>query len=341
MLAPYIRSSYIGSYRVCAQKSFINYNLGISEKSKFSTDAGTATHKALELLAQKKKAIQDSKDFLENEIFEAPYKTHDITQESAFELGWNFCKKTIGGHKEWDDIDSKEKYRHMYYNLLDGDYNPLKLDVIQPEQYFDFEIEEDWARYSYEIHGEKFAGFLRIKGTMDLIFQNNGYLSGMDYKTGKTRVDWATGKIKNIEDLKEDKQLLLYSYAISKIFGIKEFSIIMYYLQAGGPYEVYYDEKTYKKAYTMIKEYFLKISKDMTPSLAKDSDKFFDRNKCKWCSYSKYNEEFSRKKTICQFFHEETMQLGMAKVIEKYGKPEKIFHYGSGGGKGISEKSVE
>jgi DNA gyrase/topoisomerase IV subunit A len=114
-------------------------------------------------------------------------------------------------HKEWDDEEVKTKYRDMYYKLLSFDnesYNPLKLNIIQPEQYFDIQFQEDWARYEYIIGKEKFEGFLSVKGTMDLVFDNSGYLSGMDYKTGKSRVNWATGKTKYLDDFKEDKQLL-------------------------------------------------------------------------------------------------------------------------------------
>ena len=340
MLVPFIRSSLIGSYLVCEQKSFISYNIGLKEPGKFSTDSGSSVHKSLELLAQKKKAIQDGKTHIENEIFDKPYKLVDITQETAFELAWSYFRKTIP-HKEWDEMDSKEKYRNMYYELLAGDYNPLKLNVIQPEQYFDLTIEEDWARYSYNIQGEKYEGFLSIKGTMDLIFQNDGYLSGMDYKTGKTRVDWATGKIKNIDDLKKDKQLLLYSYAINRLFNVTDFSIIIYFLQAGGPYEIPFDKTTLKTAYSMIKDFFWKISQNTKPFLAKNSPNFFDKRKCNWCHFNKVDPKISKNKTVCEYYDDGIVNLGMAKVIERHGDVNKIFSYGSGGGRSLTEKSIE
>lgn len=343
MLVPYLRSSLIGSYSICEHKSFIEYNLGIKGQSNFSADSGTSTHKSLELLAQKKKAIQDGKGFIDNEIFDEPYDINLITEESAFEMGWSHCKKVMNHHTQWDCVDTKVIYKSMYDEMLKfrgGEYNPLNLDVIEPEQYFDIEIKEDWAKYDYLIDGEKYSGFLSVKGTMDLIFNNTGYLSGMDYKTGKSRRDWATGKTKDLEAFKKDKQLLLYSFAIKNLFNIDEFSIIIYYLQAGGPYEVYFDKKTYKQAENMIKEYFLKISRNTSPSLAKNGD-WYSRSKCKWCDYNKVRPEFHKTKTVCEFFSDNLVNLGMDKVMAKYVKKDKIFAYGSGGGRGIQEKAID
>lgn len=340
MLIPYIRSSYIGSYNVCQMKSFLTYNLGIKEKGKFSTDAGTATHKALELLAQKKLAQQKGESFIENEVFKEPCEINSIDEKTAFSKAWWFCKNTLP-HKEWDEDEQKQKYWGMYKNLLNGEHNPLKLNIIQPEQYFDIEIKEDWAKYKYEINGQIFEGFLSIKGTMDLIFQNDGYISGMDYKTGGSRIDWATGKTKGYNELQKDKQLLLYSWAINKLFKVDEFSIVMYYLQAGGAYEISFDSSTLKIADGMIKDYFIEISRNQKPSLAKHSINGFDKRKCNWCDYNKIKPEISSNKTICEYYADGIVNLGMSKILNRDAKPEKIFNYLAGGGRNFAEKASD
>ena len=340
MLIPFVRSSFIGSYRICPHKAFLNYNLGIKEQSRFSTDAGTATHKALELLAQKKLAQQKGQYYFENEVFgNTKCVVDSIDERTAFSTAWWYCKDTLP-HKEWDDSEQKHKYWEMYKAILASEYNPLKLEIIQPEQYFDITIEEDWARYKYNINGEKFEGFLSVKGTMDLIFQNDGYISGMDYKTGKTRVDWATGKIKGLAELREDRQLLLYSWAIKKLFGCDEFSIIMYYLQAGGPYEVSFDKQTFKVAEGMLKDYFVEISNNQKPTLAKNSANFYDKRKCQWCDYNKVRPEISKNKTVCEYYADGIVNLGMAKIINRDASPEKIFSY-TGGGRNFTEKAAD
>ena len=341
MLVPYIRSSLIGSYEICELKMFLIYNLGLKEKSGFGADSGTSVHKSLELLAQKKLAQQKGETSIENEIFDVPFPIDLLTYDKAFELGWQFCKKTMSHHKEWDCPDTKEKYKKMYDEFLcfdKGSYNPINLHIIQPEQYFDIEFKEDWARYQYTIGKDKFEGFLSVKGTMDLIFDNDGYLSGMDYKTGKTRINWATGRIKQLEDFKSDKQLMLYSYAINKLFNVDEFSIIIYYLQAGGPFEVYFDKQTLKRAEGMIKDYFYKINSNSKPFLAANSSNPYNKNKCRWCDFNKVRPEIHKNKTVCRTFEEKIINLGMDKVIERHADVSKVFTYGSGGGRGINDK---
>jgi|JI10StandDraft_1071094.scaffolds.fasta_scaffold10620_8 hypothetical protein len=342
MLIPYIRSSLLGSYEICELKAFLIYSLGLKEKSGFSADSGTSVHKSLELLAQKKLAQQNGQVSIENEIFDSPFSVDSLDYENAFTLGWEFCKKTMSHHKEWDDEEVKTKYRDMYYKLLSFDnesYNPLKLNIIQPEQYFDIQFQEDWARYEYIIGKEKFEGFLSVKGTMDLVFDNSGYLSGMDYKTGKSRVNWATGKTKYLDDFKEDKQLLLYSYAIKKLFNVDEFSIIIYYLQAGGPFEVYFDNQTFKKAEGMIKDYFHKINSNFKPFLAANSSNPYNKRKCNWCDFNKIRPEVHKSKTVCRTFEDKIINLGMNKVIEKHADVSRVFTYGSGGGRGMDDKA--
>ncbi|NDF28542.1 hypothetical protein EB159_03575, partial [archaeon] len=100
----------------------------------------------------------------------------------------------------------------------DGQFDPRKRHIHFPEPHFDIPIEEDWAKFEYEINGKKLKGQLAIKGTIDLVTKiNDDTIEVIDWKTGR-RMDWATGEVKDYKKLENDAQLLLYYYAISKLY---------------------------------------------------------------------------------------------------------------------------
>ena len=105
----------------------------------------------------------------------------------------------------------------LKYN--DGQFDPRKRNVVASEPQFDIAIEEDWAKYEYKMpDGKLVEGRLAIKGTIDLVTEvDEGVIEVIDWKTGR-RLNWATGEEKTYEKLLEDPQLLLYNYAISKLF---------------------------------------------------------------------------------------------------------------------------
>jgi ATP-dependent helicase/DNAse subunit B len=55
----YLRSSSVGSYGWCQHKFFIEYNLGIKDTGNKKAEMGSVVHKALEILAREKLAIQN------------------------------------------------------------------------------------------------------------------------------------------------------------------------------------------------------------------------------------------------------------------------------------------
>jgi CRISPR/Cas system-associated exonuclease Cas4 (RecB family) len=347
MLLFYLRSSMVGSYEFCQHKTFLIYNIGLSERGNPKTNFGTATHKALELLAQKKLADQNGLDFIENDIFTDKYPTSKIDIDSAFNLGWDYCAKQLDYH-DWSEKD-KKKYYDMYLkclNFRNGQYNPLKRHILDVEQQFDLPLDYEWAKYSYTINGQRIEGNVRLKGTIDLVTQEDDIIESADWKTGSkrnwSRGEWHNPKTKEYEDFKDDFQLLLYYYAMSEKYQTEDIVSTIYYLQDGGPYQVHFGHKAKIKALEAIKEYVLKIKSTIVPSLTKDlgttPENFYNNKKCGWCDFNKVNPEYSDKKTICEFFRTQIVNLGLNKVIDKYGKTDKIKSYNVGGGRGISEK---
>jgi len=66
MLAFYIRSSAIGTYKLCQQQFFIRYVLGHKDLSNKRADIGSAAHKVLEAIALVNKAKKAGEDFIED-----------------------------------------------------------------------------------------------------------------------------------------------------------------------------------------------------------------------------------------------------------------------------------
>lgn len=339
----------LSSLEFCQQKVLISYVIGIREKANPRADMGSAVHKSLELLALRKFAEQKKEKIIENEALDRPYDTKEISVDKAFSLGWEHQRKISPEFSQWTDEKEIDKYRKMYNSLLKyqgGIYNPLNLNIYQPEQFFEFEIKKPWAKYSYNIAGKELSGYLKLRGTVDLIIINeDGSYSSLDYKTGK-RVNWAKGewykpKIKEYNDLKNDKQLILYYYSLVQILKTYDISSIIYYLQDGGPYEFAFDESTYKLAESMIRDEFKKINDIQKPTLTKNlgnsAENFYNKRKCTWCDYNKIQPKISTKKTVCEFFRSEIVDLGMQKVLDKHVKIESLGAYSGGGREKIAE----
>ena len=184
------------------------------------------------------------------------------------------------------------------------------------EPHFDIEIDEDWAKYEYEMpNGEIIKGNLAIKGTIDLVTEaEDGIIEVIDWKTGR-RLDWATGEEKTYEKLCKDPQLLLYNYAISKLFPEYEQSIMtIFYIKDGGPFSMCFDSKDRAKFKEMLRETFESIKRNNTPRPLSTRREHW---KCtKLCHYYKNNWEGSDK-NMCIYIEEHLKKHGMEKTVKE------------------------
>ena len=112
--------------------------------------------------------------------------------------------------------------------------------------------------------GTKATGQLAIKGTIDLVTQiDDGVIEVIDWKTGQ-RKNWATGEEKTYEKLLEDPQLLLYNYAISRLYPDYEQAIMsIFFIRDGGPFSMCFDKSDLKKRYNQIQTNFKRLVLDM------------------------------------------------------------------------------
>lgn len=267
----------------CEQAYFIEYVLGYKGKSNLAADKGTVFHKIMELLAKAKRAHQDNIDIITDDIV-GEIHWHNIDIKRILDKVFEYYSTKYNQHN-WaeKDLTDIERWLHYTLTLNGGMFDPRKRNIIHPELHFDFEINKAWANY---VFGD-ISGQLALKGTIDLITDvGNGVYEITDYKTGKTRKDWNTGKEKDCITLKDDPQMRFYHYAMFNQFpNIKMLIATMFFTQAGGPFTVHFTKEDLPETEDMIRKKFEEIRACQKPRLTKTW-------KCeKLCPYSKiWNE---------------------------------------------------
>jgi hypothetical protein len=339
MIICYLRSSSWGTYDMCEQKYYMNYVLGKPDKDNAKAVMGTAVHKNMEVLAKIKLANRNGERVvLDDELgeidvdIELPdlhdrvFDKYDAEYPGLMDKEGNPRKKTL----EWTN-------KALEYQ--NGSYNPENQDIEAVEEFFDFEIKQDWAKYEYEIDGEKLTGSLRLRGTVDLILKEDDfYYHICDYKTGR-RWCWATDQVKTYEKLCKDKQLRLYYYALRNKYPDRDFFVSIYYINdykidgklvKGGVFTMAFDDEDYKQAENDIRKKFEEIRDNDRPKLLSNTCSHW---KCKYlCAYSQIDPEIDPEKPMCMAIREQIVELGIDSVTAKHGDLSKLNVY-TGGGK--------
>jgi len=328
MLVTYIRSSSYNNYAYCQMQYFITYVLGHQSDSGKKAEVGTIVHKVLECLAQLKKQEQDnpSKNILtisDDAIGNIDIKKKELYTEKFVNslVQDSFSFYTNGSKHNFSKADNNDCSKLVWDTLAynDGQFDPRNRKIVAAEPHFDIPIDEDWAHYEYEINGNKIKGQLAIKGTIDLVTESSdGVIEVIDWKTGR-RLDWATGEEKTYDKLCADPQLLLYNYAISKLFPEYKQSIMsIFFIKDGGPFSMCFDEQDQKKFLKMLKERFTDIQKNNKPKPISE-----DRNnwKCtKLCHYCK-NKWPGTDENMCIYIEKTLNSKGMDETLKECTRP--------------------
>lgn len=342
MIVTFFRSSSFNAWSFCGMQYYLSYTLGLKPnaengwkipKPQFKADKGNLVHKALELLARQKFAIQNGEaEFAEDEIGKK-WSTTTFTPDQAFEEAWEFYSKIRTPHWPWDAKEYRlcRKWTFDAITMQNGMWNPMNRHVVMPEQYFDIVIEEPWAKYTYKLpNGEKLDGYLGLKGTVDLITELDAdTLEYLDWKTGM-RKDWVSGKQKDWKKLRDDPQLRLYHYALTRLYPNRKHIIMtIVFIQDGGPFSLDFGPADIPKTEQMIRERFETIRNCERPPriIGNGADKW----KCERLCAFYQNEWKDTGKTVCNHIHQELLSIGMEKVGAKYSVGNATA-YGSGGG---------
>ncbi len=325
MIVTYIRSSSYNNYDYCQMQYFITYVLGHRSTSGKKAQLGTIVHKVMEVLASCKKKLQDNPDKKSLYIKDDAIGKVNFTPRSLFTK--KFVSKILDRSYEYYTENCTHKYTGadikfcrlsvdtaLEYN--DGQFDPRKRDVVDAEPQFDIPIEEPWAKFKYKMpDGETVEGQLAIKGTIDLVTKvADDTIEVIDWKTGR-RLNWATGEEKTYDKLLEDPQLLLYNYAISKLYPNYAQAIMsIYFIRDGGPFSMCFDESDQTKFLKMLEKRFKQIQRNEYPMPISRNRKSF---KCtKLCHFYKNNWPGTNT-SMCQHVEEHLQAFGEDGTIER------------------------
>ena len=330
MIICYHRSSSLGTFEFCQMKYFFQYVLGFKDKTNKKALMGTIVHRALQVLGDKKLAQTKGEDKLVNDDIQ------DLTFEECDDIDKivEICFNYYTDHEKEVSLTKKElrtciNWTHKALAYKEGKLDPRNQNIFATEQFFDIEIKKDWAKYDYEVNGEKISGHLSIKGTVDVVVkEDEKYFQVLDYKTGR-RLNWATGEEKTYDDLQKDKQLLLYYYALKNLYPDWSFYVSIYYINDGGIFDLVFDDVDYKKAEQILKDKFEEIRDCKVPKqLSREQSHW----KCqKLCRFSETFEDTG--KSACNYFHDMIKSIGIDKVTQEHADISRITKYGDGGGR--------
>ena len=315
----YFRSSSLGNWEFCEMQYFIQYVLGYKSPANKKAQLGTITHKTMEILANCKKQLQDDPDkgdfiYVDPELDDISWDKWSLFKNYFVE---DLCRKSFEYYRdkcihnyEESDFDFCYKMCRVLIDNYGGVFDPRYRNILDPEPFFDIPIEESWAKFNYE--GEEFN--LAIKGTIDLVTKlDEDTIEVIDYKSGQ-RKDWATGELKDYNKLMKDTQLLLYNYAISKLYPqYKNRILTIIFLRDGGPFSLTFDEEEEQEFLKRLKGKFYDISKTRMPKLCSQNRSNF---KCtRLCHYYKTNFPGTNK-SICEHVEDNIKTYGI-KIAQK------------------------
>lgn len=331
MLITYLRSSHYTGYEWCQAKHFFSSVLGLPTEPNFKASKGTCTHKALELLARRKLAEQKGQSSFCDIELGCEWPTEFITPNLAIDLAFSYYANPKRTPFNWTEKDKRDCSKWMWDTIKynNGMFNPLNLNVIQPEQHFDYEINKAWARYDYTLpDGTRLNGHLALKGTVDLVTRDApGIIHYVDWKTGE-RKNWGTGKEKSYADLRNDPQMRMYHHALSYLYPGEQIIMTIFFCRSGGPFTLCFDDSDLQKTEDMIQRRFDEIKANVRPKFIYKPGFW----KCeKLCEYHK-NSWPGTDKSVCQFMAGELQRLGMDKLVAKYADLSNISSYTDGGG---------
>lgn len=308
---------------------FITYVLGHQSSSGKKADMGTIVHKVMETLARFKKEMQDKPkskvlNIDDDALGKISIGTKKLYQNSTISEILDKSFEYYSQRSPHNSFSKKDKddCLAMCWSALefnDGQFDPRNRNIVAAEPHFDIPIEESWAHYEYEVNGKKVKGQLAIKGTIDLVTESEpGVIEVIDWKTGR-RLDWATGEEKTYAKLTKDAQLLLYNYAISKLFPQYNQAIMsIFFIKDGGPFSMCFDKSDQDSFLDMLKAKFENIKANNSPRPISH-----DRNnwKCtKLCHFCKNNWPETNQ-NMCVYIDDYLQKNGMEKTIEDCKRP--------------------
>lgn len=336
-IVTYARSSYMGTHKICSHRGMIEYMLGVTPpddaysrygelnymRAAKAATKGSAVHKALEIIAKRKLCIQENLSSFYDEELDTTFEKVDF--KKLIELCIN--KYQWESQTPWSDWD-KKNVRNWTWKVIKSDWNPSKLNIFAVEHFFDIEIEEDWAKYSYQIGDTLLEGNYRLRGTIDLIIDiGNNTLSIRDWKTGSKKKYNVRGQPdKTFIDLSEDHQFLLYYYVGKHLFPQHNIIVEVNYIKSDEISTLFMDDHSYHKSKSNIINFFKDIRQSYPPPLIK----YTNDEPCGFCPWSQLKER-DRSLNDCSFFEKQANEKSANELLLEFGSISKMSQYQGGG----------
>jgi ATP-dependent helicase/DNAse subunit B len=307
---------------------FLTYVLGFQSPSGKRAQMGTVVHKVMECLAACKKELQDSDK-----------KRLSVNDDAIGEI--KFTPKNLYEDKIVSDLLKRSydhytsKCEHSYtkadFKFCDdlvktcltynnGQFDPRNRNILCPEASFDLPIEEPWANFEYtDKEGQLIKGQLAIKGTIDLVTKiEDDMIEVIDWKSGQ-RKNWATGEVKTYDKLMDDAQLLLYNYAITKVFpDYKQSIMTIFFIRDGGPFSMCFDKADQEKFLKKLENRFYEIQNNENPKPLSPNRSDF---RCTRLCYFHKNNWPGTNQTMCRYVENKIKTEGYDKTVEDCTKP--------------------
>lgn len=329
----YFSSSSFNRHRTCEMQYLMEYGLGWFGGSNKAAQRGTIVHKVLEICAMYKWHKDNGRtEPFEDEIagsvemrLDDDDYVHEIT-DKCYDVYTTNDKEGF----EWTTTDRNECHKLVDAGIS-GMFDPRQAKILASETRFAVPIPHEWAKYEYVRYNLK--GQLELKGIIDLIVaESDDVYEIRDWKTGK-RIDWATGKEKTQQNLKDDPQLRIYHYAAHYLYpNVSTFLVTLIYLKDGGAFTVLFTEDDLPITEAMIRDRFNKILTTKVPDRIKDS-RPKDAWKCRrLCDAGKTSFEntplethyngFGEPLCKCDQVFDEIQRHGIQYVLDRYMNPE-------------------
>lgn len=255
----------------------------------------------------------------DKKVYISPCKLEYGHTRYGYDIVENLCQRvfnfyiTKNGWNNWTSQDYKdcENWVWMAVDYENGMFDPRKRKIVSPESAFDFPIEADWAKFK-DPNGQE--QYLRIKGTIDLITEiEPGTYQIIDWKSGR-RQNFATGEEKTYGKLCKDPQLMLYYYAARQLFPLVDNILLtIFFIRDGGPFTVYFDDKTMSEMEKLLKDRVHEIWACTTPKLVSETQTSF---KCTFlCDYYK-NKWPGTDTNICKHIQKKIQEEGIDHVTK-------------------------
>lgn len=316
---------------MCPLRYFIEYTLGIKQKSGIAAVKGNVVHKAMEGLGLWKIAT-DKGERVQDDLY-GNLPMDKFEPDTLTEIAYDYYS-SIETHLKWDNFHKNEciKWTRTACTMDGGRFDPRNCNMFAIETRFDIELPYDWAKFDYTLLDQHITGTFSIKGAIDVLIElDKDTLLIRDWKTG-ARKCWVSGKPKTYQMLQEDFQLMLYWYAVRKKFPQYKYVLVsIVYIKDGGEFLIHFDDSTEKKVENLLRRRFELIKNVDRPKRKRG---FY----CRFCEYDKFNDDFGMSK--CDFFKNEVYTIGANLATEIYGNHDALTKYQDGGGQYAGEKNV-